>query len=48
MSAEFLEVFVIVITITLVLGKEMLVRRHRGHDALGLGFGVIRAAETLN
>ena len=45
MSAELLEVFVIVITITLVVGKEMLVRCHRGHDALDLC--IIREQQRL-
>ena len=46
MSAELLEIFVVIIAIALIVGEETLVRRHRSHDTLGLG--VVGAAQTLN
>jgi hypothetical protein len=45
MHVELLVVLVVVITISLVVGKERFVRCHRGHDALGIG--VIGATETM-
>ena len=46
MSAELLEVFVIIIVVTLIVGEETLVGCHRSHDTLGLG--IVGAVKTLN
>jgi hypothetical protein len=46
MSAELLEIFVVIIPIALIVGEETLVQRHRSHDTLGLG--VVGATQTLN
>ncbi len=48
MHTELLVVLVVIITILLIIGKEMFVWRHHGYDYDALCLGITGATETLD